>query len=59
MDQMQNLHNQILIESLSFEEKIKLARLEEAKARERVRELEYEKARFLIEANKQLLRNGG
>jgi len=33
-------------ECLSFDEKIALAKLEEAKATERVRELEYQKSRF-------------
>ena len=37
-------------ELLSFEEKIALAKLEESKANERVRELEYQKARFSIDA---------
>ena len=37
-------------ELLSFKEKIALAKLEESKAAERVRELEYEMARFSIEA---------
>ena len=36
-------------ELLSFEEKINLAKLEEAKAHERVRALEYDKARFNLE----------
>jgi hypothetical protein len=36
-------------ELLSFEEKIKLAELEEAKAHERVKMLEYDKARFNLE----------
>ena len=37
-------------ELLAFEEKVALAKLEEAKAAERVRELEYQKARFTLEA---------
>lgn len=36
-------------EMLSFEEKIALAKLEESKAAERVKELEYQKARFGLE----------
>lgn len=36
-------------ELLAFEEKIALAKLEESKASERVRELEYQKARFSID----------
>jgi hypothetical protein len=36
-------------ELLAFEEKIALAKLEESKASERVRELEYQKARFSFE----------
>ncbi len=36
-------------EILSFEEKIALAELEEAKAHARVKELRYEKARFTID----------
>ena len=36
-------------ELLSFDEKIRLAQLEEAKAAERVRELEYQKARFSLD----------
>jgi len=36
-------------ELLSFDEKIMLAKLEEAKAAERVRELEYQKARFSLD----------
>lgn len=36
-------------ELLAFEEKIALAKLEESKAAERVRELEYQKARFTLE----------
>ena len=37
-------------ELLSFDEKIALAKLEEAKASERVKELEYQKSRFSIDA---------
>lgn len=36
-------------EMLAFEEKIALAKLEESKASERVRELEYQKSRFNID----------
>ena len=36
-------------EQASFAEKIGLAKLEEAKAAERVRELEYQQARFALE----------
>ena len=36
-------------EMLSFDEKIKLAELEEAKAAERVKELGYQKARFSLD----------
>ncbi len=36
-------------ELLSFSEKIALAKLEESKASERVRELEYQKARFSLD----------
>lgn len=36
-------------ELLAFDEKIRLAQLEEAKATERVRELEYQKARFSLD----------
>lgn len=36
-------------EILAFEEKIALAKLEEIKAAERVREIEYQKARFNLE----------
>ena len=36
-------------EMLAFEEKIALAKLEESKAAERVRTLEYDKARFNLE----------
>lgn len=36
-------------ELLSFDEKIYLAKLEESKATERVRELEYQKARFSLD----------
>ena len=45
MDQAQ--YNQ---ELLAFEEKIALAELEVSKAKERVSELEYEKARFNMQA---------
>jgi transcription initiation factor IIE alpha subunit len=37
------------LEILSFQEKVALAELEEAKAHERVKELEYEKARFQMQ----------
>lgn len=40
---------QFTMESASYKEKIALAALEEAKAHERVKELEYEFARFGIE----------
>ena len=33
----------------AFDEKIALAKLEESKANQRVRELEYQKARFCVE----------
>ena len=36
-------------ELLAFDEKIALAKLEESKSLERVRELEYQKARFCLE----------
>lgn len=36
-------------ELLSFSEKIALAKLEESKASERVRELEYQRARFSLD----------
>jgi hypothetical protein len=36
-------------EMLAYDEKISLGKLEEAKATERVRELEYQKARFGLE----------
>jgi len=36
-------------EMMAFEEKIALAKLEESKASERVRELEYQKARFSLD----------
>jgi len=36
-------------EILAFDEKIALGKLEESKASERVRELEYQKARFCLE----------
>ena len=36
-------------ELLSFDEKINLAKLEEAKAGQRVRELEYQKSRFMLD----------
>lgn len=45
MDQIQ-----LQREILSYDEKIALAKLEVAKAQERVKELEYEKSRFMIEA---------
>lgn len=44
------LQSDIEREVLSFDEKISLAKLEEAKAAERVRELEYQKSRFLLES---------
>lgn len=37
-------------EMLAFDEKIALAKLEMSKAEERVRELEYDKRRFALEA---------
>ena len=37
-------------ELLAFDEKISLAKLEESKASERVKELEYQKARFTLDA---------
>lgn len=37
-------------ELLAFDEKIALAKLEESKAAERVRELEYQKSRFTLDA---------
>jgi hypothetical protein len=37
-------------ELLAFDEKISLAKLEVAKAEERVTDLEYQKARFCLEA---------
>lgn len=40
---------QIERELLSFDEKIALAKLEESKASERVRELEYQKSRYRLE----------
>jgi transcription initiation factor IIE alpha subunit len=40
---------QFQMEMASFEEKRALAELEEAKAHERVKELEYEKARFQMQ----------
>lgn len=36
-------------ELLAFDEKIALAKLEESKASERVRELEYQKSRFSLD----------
>jgi hypothetical protein len=36
-------------ERLAFDEKIALAKLEESKATERIKELEYQKARFCLE----------
>lgn len=41
---------QFNIEIASYDEKISLARLEQAKASERVRELQYEKSRFQMQA---------
>ena len=38
-------------ESLSFDEKIALAELEVSKAIERVRDLQYQKARFCLDAH--------
>ena len=46
-------------EMLSFEEKIALGKLEEAKAHERVLELEYQKSRFSLEAYLILLKEQG
>lgn len=43
-------------EILSFDEKIALAELEASKARERVKELKYNKARFLLDLHIQFLR---
>lgn len=43
------MNPQLEREFLSFNEKIDLARLEEAKATERTRELEYQKSRFLLD----------
>ena len=37
-------------ELFAFDEKISLAKLEESKAAERTKELEYQKARFMLEA---------
>ena len=37
-------------ELFAFDEKIALAKLEESKAAERTKELEYQKARFMLEA---------
>ena len=42
----------IVLELLGFAEKIALARLEASKAEERVRELEYARSRFEMEARK-------
>ena len=52
-------------ELLSFEEKIALSELEEAKAAPRVKEIRYQKARFALEAfmarirEEEALRNKG
>lgn len=43
-------------ELLAFDEKIALAKLEESKASERVRELEYQKARFSLEVFMNMLK---
>lgn len=43
------MNPQLEREFLSFNEKIDLARLEEAKATQRTRELEYQKSRFLLD----------
>ena len=37
-------------ELFAFDEKIALSKLEESKAAERVKELEYQKARFMLDA---------
>ena len=37
-------------ELLSYDEKVALSKLEESKAAERTKELEYQKARFMLEA---------
>jgi hypothetical protein len=38
------------LEMLSYDEKISLSKLEESKAASRVKELEYQKARFALES---------
>lgn len=43
------MNEQLAVELASFAEKIALAKLEEAKAAERVRELEYEEQRFRLQ----------
>ena len=43
------MNEQLAVELASFAEKIALAKLEESKGRERVRELEYEEARFKLQ----------
>jgi hypothetical protein len=43
-------------ELLAFEEKIALAKLEESKAAERVKQLEYQKARFSLDYFIQLMK---
>lgn len=48
--QQAEYQNHMQIEMLSYDEKISLAKLEESKAAERVRELEYMKARFLLDS---------
>jgi len=45
-----------ILESLSFDEKIALAELEASKAVERVRELQYQKARFALDAHVQRMK---
>jgi hypothetical protein len=45
----ENMNMDYQRELLSFDEKIALAKLEESKASERVKVLEYEKARFNLE----------
>lgn len=42
------------LELLAFSEKIALAELEESKAAERVMQLKYEQARYMMEVNRQL-----
>lgn len=45
------------LELLAYAEKIALAKLEVSKAEERVRELEFEKARYMMEVNRQLVKS--